>query len=217
MRNLILIVLVFLIIIYSLSYNLINANKKIDSYFEINSQIIQITQINREIYQFSLENSKYNNYDYIKDSINSMKKHLINIMDTNKYPLIKNTEFYSKSLQINNLILEEIEIIEKLKSYNAIFNNSIRNIKILKSKLHNSNKYDSIYNRALTLHYEDNLDIEALENEFNKYTAENEIENMFLSHVKIISEYFIKKQLAKQRIDDLSLFDELETLYNLDR
>jgi PAS domain S-box-containing protein len=144
-----------------------------------------------------------------------MKERLINIMDTRKYPLIKNTEFYSKSLQINTLILEEIEIIEKLKSYNAIFNNSIRNIKILKSKLDNSYKYDSIYNRALTLNYEDNLDAEILKNELIQYKAENELENMFLSHINIISEYFIKKQTAKQNINHLALFDELKTLHNL--
>lgn len=215
MRNLILIVLIFLTIIYLLIYNLINVNKKIDSYFEINNQISEIVQINRDLYQFSVDNIKFNNYDNIKNKIDSITYILKNITDTQKYPLIKDSLFYKKSLEINEQVSNEIEIIEKLKSYNAIFNNSIRNLKILKSRIKNSHKYDEIYNKVLTINYGDNLNLDELKIEINKYKPDNEIETIFLSHVNILFEYFIKKQISKQNIENLDLINKLKSLHEV--
>ena len=215
MRNLIFIVLAFLIIISFLIFSLINADKKIDSYFKINNQIIELMQTNRNIYQFSLNSIKYTNYDNIQYNINELKNIMNNIIDIKEHPLIKNTAFYKKSLIINELILEEIEIVQKLKSYNAVFNNSIRNIKILKSKITNSNTYDSIYNRALSLNYEDYIDVSKLKNEINKFQTNDPIEKIFLSHINIIFEYFIKKQNAKIEIEELNLFNELKMLHEV--
>lgn len=207
--------LIFLAIIYLLIYNLINVNKKIDSYFEINNQIIEIIEINRDLYQFSTNSIKFYNFDNIKNKIDSITYTLENITNMQKYPLLKDTLFYIKSLKINKKISNEIEIIEKLKSYNAIFNNSIRNIKILKSKIINSHKYDEIYNKVLTINYGDNLDLEKLKIEINKYNTKDEIETMFLSHINIVFEYFIKKQTSKQDIEKLDLFNELKSLHEV--
>jgi PAS domain S-box-containing protein len=215
LKNLIIIVLIFLVIISSLIFNLITANKKIDSYFEINSKIIHLLQKNNDLYQFSLTNIKFNNYDNINNDILIIKDSLNDILDTKKYPLIKNTTFYSKSLEINKLIFKEIELLEKLKSYNAVYNNSIRNIKILKSKTKDIHLYDEIYNKALTLNYEDNLNLEQLKNEIKQYKTENEIEKLFLSHANIIFEYFIKKQDIKRNVDELNLFDQLKLLHDI--
>ncbi len=42
----------------------------------------------------------------------------------------------------------------------------IKNIKVLKSKINKHNTYDTIYNKALTLNYEDNLNLDELKNEW---------------------------------------------------
>lgn len=212
LKNLIIIVFIFLVIIYALIFNLSNANKKIDSYFIINNKIIQLIQQNRELHQFSVNNIKYNNYDNVQNSINSVKSLVQNLLDTQNFPLLKDTIFYENVFKIEKLISKEIEIIENLKSYNAVFNNSIRNIKILKSKI-TSNKYDDIYNRVLTLNYEDNLDIDKVINEMKKYSSTNEIEKMFLSHINILFKYFVKKQASKNKIESLNLFNELGYLH----
>lgn len=69
MKNLSLIVLIFFIIISSLVYNLSNANKKIDNYFELNNQIIAISRLNTQLEQFSKNHLDIEVYDEIQINV----------------------------------------------------------------------------------------------------------------------------------------------------
>lgn len=212
MTRLLLIVFIFLLIIFSLVFNLFNANKKINNYFELDNQIINIANINTKLKQFSHNNIDFQNYDDIQSNIFDIQNIFLNILNNENFTIDKNSDFYQKIVFIKALIDKEIEIIEKLKSYNAIFNNSIRNIQILKSKIPH-NKFDKFYNLALTLNYQKNIDVVDFKIELSSLEYTDKTEQLFLSHTNIIFDYFIKKEALKDEIEKLNLFNEINSLH----
>ena len=219
MKNLSLIVLIFFIIISSLVYNLSIANKKIDNYFELNNQIIIISRLNTQLEQFSKNNHlDIEIYDEIQINIYTIQAIFSTISNNTKKDLsLKDTKFYKKILSIKTLIEKEIEIIEKLKSYNIQFNNSLKNVQITKSQIEH-HKFDKFYNIALTFNYEkqNNIsDIITIRNELNEIKTTNNSENIFISDINVIFEYFIKKESLKTEITNLDLFNEIDSLHNI--
>lgn len=213
MKNLSLIVLIFSTIIISLIYNLYQANKKINTHFEVNNQIIEIAQINRELYLFSDGKVQYKNYDYVEKNINSIKTIISNLVNNPKYLQLSEISFKNNIQIVKKLIEREIEIIEKQKSYIAIYNNSIRNIQILKSKISHT-RFDSIYNKTLTLNYQIKLDKNEIRNEISEIKSENNIENIFLSHINIIFNYYFLNEELKKQIEDLNIQNEINLFHN---
>lgn len=214
MKNLSLIVLIFLLIISALIFNLFDANKKIDNYFELNNQIIHISQLNTQLQEFSKNNLSSQNYKEIQLDMNTIKNIFFNIENNKNYIQHKKTNFYKKILSIKILIEEEIEIIEKMNSFNIIFNNSIKNIQILKSKI-DHNKFDKFYNIALTLNYQKSIDIFGIKNELNSIGFSNKQEENFISNINVIFDYYVKKEDFQTQISNLNLFNEINTLHNI--
>ncbi|MDD2895720.1 MAG: PAS domain S-box protein [Aliarcobacter sp.] len=218
MKNLSLIVLIFFIIISSLVYNLSNANKKIDNYFELNNQIIAISRLNTQLEQFSKNHLDIEIYDEIQINIYTIQTIFSTISNNTKKDLsLKNTKFYKKILSIKTLIEKEIEIIEKLKSYNMQFNDSIKNIQVLKSKI-DHHQFDRFYNIALIFNYEKNNninDIITIRDELNNINLTNNTEEVFVSDINVIFEYFIKKESLQTEINNLDLFNEIDSLRNI--
>ncbi len=218
MKNLSLIVLIFFIIISSLVYNLSNANKKIDNYFELNNQIIAISRLNTQLEQFSKNHLDIEVYDEIQINVYTIQAIFSTISNNTKKDLsLRNTKFYKKILSIKTLIEKEIEIIEKLKSYNMQFNDSIKNIQILKSEIEH-HKFDKFYNIALTFNYEKENNVNnliSIKEELNNIKSTNNIEEVFISNINIIFEYFIKKESLQSEINSLDLFNEISSLRNI--
>ena len=214
MKNLSLIVLIFLLIISALIFNLFDANKKIDNYFELNNQIIHISQLNTKLQEFSKNNLSSQNYKEIQVDMNTIKNIFFNIENNKNYIQHKKTNFYKKILSIKILIEEEIEIIEKMNSFNIIFNKSIKNIQILKSKI-DHNKFDKFYNIALTLNYQKSIDIFGIKNELNSIGFSNKQEENFISNINVIFDYYVKKEDFQTQISNLNLFNEINTLHNI--
>ena len=218
MKNLSLIVLIFSIIISSLVYNLSNANKKIDNYFELNNQIIAILRLNTQLEQFSKNHLDIEIYDEIQINIYTIQAIFSTISNNTKKDLsLRNTKFYKKILSIKTLIEKEIEIIEKLKSYNMKFNDSIKNIQILKSEIEH-HKFDKFYNIALTFNYEKENNVNnlvSIKEELNNIKSTNNTEEVFISNINIIFEYFIKKESLQSEINSLDLFNEISSLRNI--
>lgn len=119
MKSLSLIVFIFLLIISSLVFNLFDANKKIDNYFELNNQIIEISRLN-----IKLQPSSNNNE--IEATISSIQNIFSNILNNNKYATYKTATFYKKISTIQNLLSTQTQISEKLKLFNEI--NNLHNI-----------------------------------------------------------------------------------------
>lgn len=218
MKNLSLIVLIFFIIISSLVYNLSNANKKIDNYFELNNQIIAISRLNTQLEQFSKNHLDIEIYDEIQINIYTIQAIFLTISNNTKKDLsLRNTKFYKKILSIKTLIEKEIEIIEKLKSYNVNFNDSIKNIQILKSEIEH-HKFDKFYNIALTFNYEKENNVNkiiSIKEELNNLKLTNNTEEVFISNINVIFEYFIKKENLQIEIINLDLFNEINSLRNI--
>ena len=210
--------LFFFIIISSLVYNLSNANKKIDNYFELNNQIIAISRLNTQLEQFSKNHLDIEVYDEIQINVYTIQAIFSSISNNTKEDLsLRNTKFYKKILSIKTLIEKEIEIIEKLKSYNMQFNDSIKNIQILKSEIEH-HKFDKFYNIALTFNYEKENNVNnliSIKEELNNIKSTNNIEEVFISNINIIFEYFIKKESLQSEINSLDLFNEISSLRNI--
>ena len=179
MKNLSLIVLIFLLIISALIFNLFDANKKINNYFELNNQLIHISELNTKLQEFSKNNLVSQNYDEIQSDINTIRNIFFDIENNKNYIQHKKTNFYKKILSIKILIEKEIEIIEKINSFNIIFNNSIKNIQTLKSNI-DHNKFDKFYNIALTLNYQKNIDIIEIKKELNSINSLSHQEEDFV-------------------------------------
>ena len=214
MKNLSLIVLIFLLIISALIFNLFDANKKINNYFELNNQLIHISQLNTKLQEFSKNNLVSQNYDEIQSDINTIRNIFFDIENNKNYIQHKKTNFYKKILSIKILIEKEIEIIEKMNSFNIIFNNSIKNIQTLKSNI-DHNKFDKFYNIALTLNYQKNIDIIEIKKELNSINSLNLQEEDFVLHINVILDYYMKKEDFQTQINTLDLFNEINTLHNI--
>ena len=111
MKNLSLIVLIFLLIISALIFNLFDANKKINNYFELNNQLIHISELNTKLQEYSKNNLVSQNYDEIQSYINTIRNIFFDIENNKNYIQHKKTNFYKKILSIKILIEKEIEII----------------------------------------------------------------------------------------------------------
>lgn len=146
--------------------------------------------------------------------MNTIKNIFFNIENNKNYIQHKKTNFYKKILSIKILIEEEIEIIEKMNSFNIIFNKSIKNIQILKSKI-DHNKFDKFYNIALTLNYQKSIDIFGIKNELNSIGFSNKQEEDFISNINVIFDYYVKKEDFQTQISNLNLFNEINTLHNI--
>ena len=108
----------FLLIMSSLIFNLFDANKKIDNYFELNNQIIEISRLYAKL------NSQ--DYDEIESTISSIQNIFSNILNNNKYDTYKTATFYKKISKIQNLLSMETQINEKIKLFTEI--NGLHNI-----------------------------------------------------------------------------------------
>jgi PAS domain S-box-containing protein len=214
LKNLSLIVLIFLLIISSLIFNLSDANKRINNYFYLNNQIISISKLNTQLQQFSKSNQDLKNYNDIQSDIDNIQIIFSDILNNKKHSYYKNTKFYKKVLSIKILLDKEIQIINELKSNNVIFNESIKDIQDIKSKIGHTN-FDKFYNLALTLNYKKDIDILTIKNELNRIEYKNSVENSFIFHTNIIFDYFIKKENLQNQINNLNLSNEINTLHNI--
>ena len=101
-----------------------------------------------------------------------------------------------------------------MNSFNIIFNNSIKNIEIFKSRI-DHNKFDKLYIMALTLKYHQQIDIFGIKNELNSIGFSNKQEEDFISNINVIFDYYVKKEDFQTQISNLNLFNEINTLHNI--
>ena len=118
MKSLFLIVFIFLLIISTLVFNLFDANKKIDNYFELNNQIIEISRLHAKL------NSQ--DYDEIESTIFSIQNIFSNILNNNNYNIYKTATFYKKISNIQKDLNTKTQINEKVNLLNEI--NNLHNI-----------------------------------------------------------------------------------------
>lgn len=213
MKNLISLIIFITIIISLLIYNLYKSNNEIETNLKLSNKIAQISHLNTNLQVFSKSHSQFKNYDLIDKDIKEIQKIYKVIFENSDYKNIKENNLYKKLLEIKLLIEKQANLIEKQKSYDAIYNNSLRNIQKIKSRLHSTN-FDLIYNTALTLDFEKDMYTSNIQNSLKEFSPSNENETIFLRHINIVFEYYLKKYQLVQEIKSLNLQNELNLLIN---
>ena len=213
MKNLVALIIFITTVISLLIYNLYKSNKEIETNLKLSNKIAQISHLNTNLQVFSKSHSQFKNYDLIDKDIKEIQKIYKVIFENSDYKNIKENNLYKKLLEIKLLIEKQANLIEKQKSYDAIYNNSLRNIQKIKSRLHSTN-FDLIYNTALTLDFEKDMYTSNIQNSLKEFSPSNENETIFLRHINIVFEYYLKKYQLVQEIKSLNLQNELNLLIN---
>lgn len=211
MKNLVALIIFITTVISLLIYNLYKSNKEIESNLKLSNKIAQISHLNTNLQVFSKSHSQFKNYDLIDKDIKEIQKIYKIVLENKDYKTIKENNLYKKLEEIRKLIEKQIDLIEKQKSYDAIYNNSLRNIQKIKSTL-DSTDYDLIYNTALTLDFEKDMFTSKVKNMLKEFTPSTENEIIFLRHINIVFDYYSKKYELVQEIKSLNLQNELNLL-----
>ena len=152
---------VFIIVLVFLAYNKYDTKEKIENYFLVSNNIGKIYTINNNFDIFLSSITKYNNFDIIQSDITTVEKDLNSIVTNRSVQNLKGFDFHKKLNILQKNITMKIKIIQRVKSYNAILNNSFRYLQKIKPDT-TSKEFDELFVVMLTLskNSEINLDDE---------------------------------------------------------
>lgn len=220
MKKNILVPLFFIFLVLALIYNISNANKKIDDFFVLHKKIANLIAINKNFDIFIANNAKYKNFDYIQNDIRKSKEHLAYIEQSKLF-----NDLHNKSLK--NFFLELQEDMNKKRNYifktiskTAILNNSFRYLQKVQKDLGNK-ELIHIFTKIVGINYDLEIDIDDLNIRVYDYEITNENEKVFISHAKIVLQYYYSFKKVKNKIvvlkvnDKLSLFEKNFSNYSM--
>lgn len=213
MKKFVLLILLLVFILSLMIYNLIESNIKIKTNLVLNNKIAHISRLNTELLIFTKNHNQSKNYDLVEKNIKELKEIYKNLRNEKVYGNILNNHLYKRLIDLKQLINAQIKIIQKQKSYDAIYNNSLKNIQKIKSLIKN-NRFDNIYNIALTLNFEENIYDEKIKTKLNNIQILSFEEAMLVKHLTIIFEYYLKKHNLIEEIYTLNIQDKLKELIN---
>jgi PAS domain S-box-containing protein len=213
MKKFVLLILLLVFILSLMIYNLIESNIKIKTNLALNNKIAHISRLNTELLIFTKSHNQSKNYDLVEENIQELKEIYKNLKNEKMYGNILNNHLYKRLIDLKQLINAQIKIIQKQKSYDAIYNNSLKNIQKIKSLI-NNNRFDNIYNLALTLNFEENIYDEKIKTKLNNIQILSFEEAMLVKHLTIIFEYYLKKHNLIEEIYTLNIQDKLKELIN---
>ncbi len=207
---------IFTILIFALIYFIYNAKIQRDNFIAIDNSINKIILLDQEFDNYIDHSLTYDNFDIIQKKINSFKTELHKIDSNEILNNIDNDSLKKQFKHIVTMMNKKITIINKVKGYRAILNNSYRIIQKLKIKYH-LNKFDKIYTKIMILNNNEISDINSEINHINNISKNytNKSEKFFLTHSKIILEYQNKFLNIKTILFNLDIRKNLYQYSNL--
>ncbi len=198
----------FLIGLLVLAYNKYDTKEKITNYFYISEKLEKIYTLNNNLDLFKRNILDYNNYDYIEKDIKDIEENFVFIASNKS---ITNTSFKLNLEKLQQDFAKKIFIIQKIKSYNAILNNSFRYIQKLKYKIQ-SRKLIELYFTVSTLDKTTNIDYNKYLKEIETLQVVNNSEKLFLAHTKILLNYFQSTTEILEEENNLQILEKLNNL-----
>lgn len=194
----------FIAIILSLVYNILINNKRVDSFFKFHRDIADIVVVNDKLNKFIDSPINFKNFDLIKESILLSKQKILSL--EKEILLISNNDNVLKEdfYLLKNGLEKKIELIENLKSYRAILNNSFRNLIKLFPSIENK-EYIKLYTNVITLNINPDSTYDELNNLTTSFIPSTKYEKLFLVHYKIIFQELVKYNNIKEEIKNLRL------------
>jgi len=196
------------IFIFVLLYNIYEAKVQRDNSLSINSSIKNIELINKDFDIYIKNTLAYDNFDIIQKKIKILKKNLEKIEKNNIFSKQKSTKVKNSLNILRKKLNNKLEILDRVKSYKSILNNSYRIIQKIKLK-EISNDFNKIYTTILIIDKSDEINLESEFKNVNKmilnHKYNNKYEKFFLVHSKNILNYQIKLRKTTKELYDLNI------------
>ena len=200
--------ILFLIGLLFLAYNKYDTKEKITNYFYVSEKLGKIYALNNNLDLFKSNILHYNNYDHIEKDITDIKKNFSFISSNHS---IQDTTFKITLEKLQKDFEKKIFIIQKIKSYNAILNNSFRYIQKLKYEIE-SRELIELYFTISTLDKNENINYSEYLNKIDTIKTKNRSERIFLSHAKMLFNYFQDMSFILEEDSELQILDKLQNL-----
>ncbi len=204
---------VILSILATLIFYIRDASNKIDNYLLVNSNINKIMLINKDFDLYLTNTLSYDNFDIIQKKIDSFSEQWKHITNNKIIKYIDNKEIATLVKQISNNVSLKFEMIDKVKSYRAVLNNSFRLIQKIKAK-GVSEDMSSLYTIVMIMDKNPELNIkeELASIEKLKLHSQNKFDKYFIKHAKTILIYQQKMITIRDQLDELGIDSQLNNL-----
>jgi len=207
-----------MVLVMGLTYNLFNADSKIDRSFYINKQLDELRVINKDI-DFMIKDIGDKNYD----EINSLTTNVYKILNSIKDEIEKNS-IDDRNILLNLKVFQDkfdnkIMLIDRFKSINAILNNSYKNCKKLKNTVDKSSinyidmtTVNKVMENMLSLCRTKKIySTDKLRDIINK-RYDNQIMNAFLLNLDIYKDNFLVLQKIRLETNAIGIEDSIDSL-----
>ncbi len=210
MRNTYLVALFFLILICTLIYNIVEDNRRVNNYFDFDRYIADIVLVDNNFNKFISSEIGFINFDFINNQIEKATFSIEKINKANIFDNIADITLKKEFNNVSNLLKEKMIIIERLKSYNAILNNSLRNSTKIISHIKDE-RYLNLFVKIVSLNFNTEQSLETLKKQIDELKPKNKFQELFLLHNKIIFDNIKEYKRLKKEASLLAFGRELES------
>ncbi len=201
---------IFLVMIMvALGYFIHDSKIQKENLTSLNINVENLKLINKDLDLYLKSTLEYDNFDVIEQSIELFNENIAQILNNE----ILNDKFHELLKQIKQKSELKIEKIQKVKSYKAILNNSYRIIQKLKKQI-DSQHYDDMYIKILTLDKNPEISVAQLQEGIQNLPYSTDTEKSFFNHANIILQYVQKIRDIDQLIYKLNLDSQLNQLHS---
>ncbi len=205
-------IIIFLFVISILAYNIFNTKRNLDNYFIVDENIKTIRLINKD-FDIYLENTlSYDNFDIIQNKIKIFNKNLLEIKNNKMLMELQDNNIAHNLNNLNDSINEKFKIINSVKSYRAVLNNSFRIIQRIK-KQGVSDNFNTLYTTILTIDKNPEINIAKELKNLDLLKSFNKYDEYFVRHSKVILEYQLKLNKIKIAIIKLGMDTKLNNFH----
>ncbi|WP_419763529.1 MAG: ATP-binding protein [Arcobacter sp.] len=210
MRSTYFVAFFFLLLISSLIYNIVEDNRRVSNYFDFDEYIADIVVIDNNFNKFISSDIGFINFDFINDQIERANFNIKKIKEANIFDNIADRSLKKEFLSVSELLKKKMRIIERLKSHNAILNNSLRNnIKIIEQI--EDKRYLNIFVKIVALNFSSDPSMDSLKEQLEELIPKNRFQELFLVHSKIIIKKMKEYKALKEDGSVLAFGRELES------
>lgn len=185
------------------------ANKKIDNFFVLHTHIASLVSTNKDFDIFLNSEISYHNFDDVQEHILHMKNTLHNVEQNALFKILENTYLRTTFAQIKKQMHEKIALTDRLISKNAVLSNSFRYIQKITTSIDNK-KSIPIYSSIMGIDHNTGEEIEQLNANIKAFIPTDANEKLFISHAKIIVQYYRSIIKIKHQSKSLNLKEQLK-------
>ncbi len=214
MRNTFISAFVLLSLVLVLGYNIYNADQQRVNFKIITHQINNLLFINKDFDLYLKNSFAGDNFDIFQRKIDLHENEFRVLENSFISQDIMNEELNSVLMDLKSSMEKKIEILEYMKSYRAILNNSFRVVrKVEITDL--SERYVQLYQLIISIDKNPNINIEKKIIDLDKLRYSNSNEEYTLKHSRVILEYQLKIDEMQTLLKKLDIDKKLENFNDL--